>query len=158
MEPKAPLLHLQVPTICPYPQPDQSSLCPLPPSHLLKIHLNIILPSMPGSSKWPPSLRFPHQNPVCNSPLPHTCYMPLPISFILIYHLNNIWWHVRSLLSSLCTFLHSPLTSSLFSPKYSLQYPGLIHPQHQCQQPSFTPIQTKRQNYSSVYLNLHIFK
>jgi hypothetical protein len=22
------------------------------------------------------SLRFPHQNPLCTSSLPHTCYMP----------------------------------------------------------------------------------
>ena len=49
-----------------------------PTSHFLKTHLNIILPSMPGSPKWSPSLRFPHQNPVYTSPLPHMCYMPHP--------------------------------------------------------------------------------
>jgi hypothetical protein len=32
----------------------------LPPSNLLQVHFNIILPSTPGSSKWSPSLRFPH--------------------------------------------------------------------------------------------------
>jgi hypothetical protein len=29
---------------------------------------------MPGSPQWFPSLRFPHQNPVRTSPLPHTRY------------------------------------------------------------------------------------
>jgi hypothetical protein len=33
---------------------------------------------MSGSPQWYLSLRFPHQNPVHTSPLPHTCHMPRP--------------------------------------------------------------------------------
>ena len=55
----------QVPATCPYPEPARSS-------PYLQIHLNIILPSAPRSSKLSRSLTFPHQNPVYPSPLPHT--------------------------------------------------------------------------------------
>jgi len=37
----------------------------------------IILPPTPGSPKWPLSTRYPHQNPVCTSPNPQMCYMPI---------------------------------------------------------------------------------
>jgi len=67
----------------------------------------------------------------------------------------------RSLSSSLCSFLHSPVTSSLLGLNIhlntlfsnTLSLPSSLP---QCEQPSFTPIQNNRQNYGFVYLNLYI--
>jgi len=64
-------------------------------SHLLKIHLNIVLPHTLGPSKCSLSLKFPHQNPIHTSNLPHTCYIPLPISFFSIWSPKQYW--VRSI-------------------------------------------------------------
>jgi hypothetical protein len=46
-----------------------------PTSHFLKIHHNI-LPATPGSPQWSLSTRFPHQNHMQASLLPHPRYMP----------------------------------------------------------------------------------
>jgi len=81
---------------CPPPAP---ILCHLDPVHtpksFLKIHLNIILQHTPGSPKWSLSLRFPYQNPVNASPLPHTRYMTRPSHSSRFYHPNNIRWGVQ---------------------------------------------------------------
>ena len=77
---------------CPPPVPILSQLHPVPttPFHFLKIHLNIVLPSTSGSPQWSLSIRFPHQNPVHNSPLPHTRHMPRPSNSSRFYHPHNI--------------------------------------------------------------------
>jgi len=65
----------------------------------------------------------------------------------------------RSFSSSLCSFF--PLSCYLvpFRPKYSPGHPILKHPQptflHQCERPSFTPIQNNGQNYIPVYLYIY---
>jgi len=76
--PKVPSLHSHKPTTSPYPSPDESSQHY--PSYFSKNHFNI-LPTMPRSSKQPPSFKI----------LPDTCYMPYP------YHpwFDNIWLGVQ---------------------------------------------------------------
>ena len=68
----------------PPPVPILSHLDPVhtPTSHFLKIHPNIIIPSTPGTSKWSLSFRFPHQNPVYTSLLPHNATCPAHLNFL----------------------------------------------------------------------------
>jgi hypothetical protein len=69
---------------CPTPVSILSQLSPVhtPTSHFLKIHLNIIFPSKPGSPQWSLFLSFSHQNPVHTSP-PSTLHAS-PTSFFSI--------------------------------------------------------------------------
>ena len=125
MEPEGSLPRLQVPAICPCPVPARSS--PFPPtSRFLKIHL--ILPSTPGSSKLSLPLRVPHQNPVYTSPLPTRAVCPAHL--ILPYFITRtiLGDEYRPLSSSLCSFFHSFVISSLVGPDI------LRHPQ-----PTFLP-------------------
>ena len=91
---------------CPPPVPVLSQINPVhsPTFHFLKVHFNI-LPSMPGSSKLSLSLRFPHQNPLYTSPVPHTC----PAHLILFYFIT---WTIlgeeyRSLFSNILSLRSS---------------------------------------------------
>ena len=113
MEPKGSLQRLQVPATCPCLEPAHSSPC-LHPISWRSILINI---KMPRPLKWPLSLRFPHQNPVYTSPIPHMHHMPHPSHssrfFITWTILGEVY---RSLSSSLCSFLQFHVTSSLLGP------------------------------------------
>ena len=132
MDPK---IHYRIHKFPP-PVPILSQLDPVhnPTYHFLKIHLNIILPSMPGSPKWSLSLRFSHLNPIYASPLPHTRYVPYSSHSSLFYHPKNIGWAVQIIKLLIMPF--SPLPSYLvpLRPKYSPQHPILKYPQ-----PMFLP-------------------
>ena len=81
-------------------------------AHFLKIRLNIILPSKPGSSEW--SLSPIYRSHLCL--IRATCLARL---IILDYITRTkVGEENRSLSSSLCSFLHSPFTSPVLSPNF----------------------------------------
>jgi hypothetical protein len=141
----------------PFSIPSQPNPVHNPTSHLLKIYPNIILPSTPGSPPWPLSLRFLHQNPIYVSPS-HPRYIPHTSHSFRFYHPHNIGWGTQIMKLLIIKFSSVPCYLVPLRPKYFPQHPILKHPQRmllpQFQRPSFTPIQSNRQNYNSVYLNL----
>jgi hypothetical protein len=94
---------------CPYPEPDRSSPC-----------LHVPLPEDP--SKYPPICAWVFQVvsfPQISQPKPSIHLSPpymlhaSPILFFLLITQTILDGVYRSLSSSLCGFLHSPVTSSL---------------------------------------------
>jgi hypothetical protein len=81
---------------------------------LLKIHFNINLPSMSGSSNWSLSVRFPHQNSLSSS-LPLLAMYPAHLILDLITHMI-FGKEYRSLSSYLCSLLHIHVTLSRLCP------------------------------------------
>ena len=91
----------------------------IPTSHLLVIHPNIH-PSTPRSPQWSLSLRFPHQDPIHPPLLTHTRHMLSPSHSSRFHHPHNIGWGVQIFSFSLCSLLHSPITSFLLGPNILL--------------------------------------
>jgi hypothetical protein len=78
MGPEGSLPCSQEPSTSHYPEPDQSNPIHTIPSYLSKIHFNIIHLPTSWSSQW--SFWLSHQYPICIPLLPHSCYMPYPVT------------------------------------------------------------------------------
>ena len=87
MESEGLLPHSQEAATSPYPESAQYISCL--PSQFLKIHINIIHPSIPISFKRSLSRGCPYQSAVCTSPVSHTCYIPSLFQSSWFRHPNN---------------------------------------------------------------------
>ena len=107
------LPHSQEPVTCPYPESDQSSPCL--PSHFLNIyfnitsHLRLCLPSGIFPAGFPTKT-------LCTSLLfPMPAASPVHLIFLGLIT-RVIFGECKSQISSLCTILHYPVSSSLLGP------------------------------------------
>ena len=98
-----------------------SSIQSIPP-HLTSWRCILILSSHPRLG-LPSGLflsRFPHRNPIYSSPLPHTCYVPLPTLSSLYDQAKNIGRGVQVIKLFILYFSPFPVTSSLLGPNILL--------------------------------------
>ena len=114
MKPEVSLHYPQKPATFSYSEPEKSSRCP--PSHFLRIHFNIILPSMPASPGGLHSSGFPTKT--LYAPLLSPIRATKPAHLILLDLITRIIFgeEYRSLSSPLCSLLHSSITSPVLGP------------------------------------------
>ena len=113
MEPDDSLPRLQEPSTRLYPEPVRPSPClPIP---LLEDPFQYYPPIYAWVFQVVPSLMSPHQNRVC-TPLLHTCHVTAHLILLDLIKLTIFGEDHRSQSCSLCSFLHSPVASSLVVP------------------------------------------
>jgi len=153
MEPEGSLPHSQVPANCPISW--TTSIQSIPPHHttwittlIFSSHLRLGLLSASFPQFYPPK------------PCVLLIFLPYVPHLILLDLITRLVFYEekKSYSSSLCSRLHSSVTSSLLGPNIFLSTLfsnnlSLIFPlQHE--KSSFTPIQNNMQTYSSVNFNL----
>jgi hypothetical protein len=88
----------------------------------IQVYFNIVVPLMPKSYKLCFFFKFSNKNSVCISHLSYA--FSTPGHLILLDFIILIWWTIYKLCSSsLCIFLHPPVTSSLLGPNILLSSP-----------------------------------
>jgi hypothetical protein len=128
------------------------------PFYFLKIHFNIILPSMPSSGILPSGFLTKPRMRICLHP-----YMLHALLITFFWILAPKKYLVRSTEHKAPHYVVLSIPCYLISlrPKYHPQHPTLKISQTmlflQCEGPSFTPTQNNRKNYGSIHLNLYIF-
>ena len=144
MKPESSLLHPQGPATGFYPEAHQSSPC---------VHIPLLEdPSTPGPSKWFPSLRSPHQNPLRTPPalISATC----PVHLILDLITQLIFGVPHQVV------FYNPVTSSLLGPNIFLDNlfsPTLILCSSINVRDQVSHRYKTKGKISSLYINLYIF-
>ena len=119
MESDVSLPHSQQPPTCPYPKPEQSS--PFSPHPISCRYISILCSHLllgPPSGLFPSG--FPHKT--IYAPLMFPIRVICPAHLILLCFITRITFgeQYRSLSYSLCSLLHSPVTSSLLDPNFQI--------------------------------------
>jgi hypothetical protein len=117
IEPEGLLPRSQVPSTSRYSKPHQSN-----PYHpISKIHFNIIHPPTSWPSEWSLSFWLSDQYPICTPLLPHSCCMPCPLTFYLVFQ----WWkHIQKIFNVDWCFSDNPVC--LNSKECTYSYLGMI--------------------------------
>jgi hypothetical protein len=73
---------------------------------------------------------FPAKSTVYNSPVPHTCYMPLPSQSSRFDHPNNIWWAVHLFIQ--CVPLATEPGIEDIATKFEQEYVRCVRNEEEC--------------------------